>query len=285
MSIPLISPKDDLPESFINRVGEIEIVNAPGLNVLDQSEADVFARHDGIPGHRQDVLSSARVVMAGAGGLNSWTALGLLRSGLKWLTIIDPDKVEATNLSRQYYFSEDRGMYKTSRLVHHLLPHAMSAATIIGMGMRFEDAIEKYAVPCDLMVVGVDRNDCRYFAARLARQLGVPAIFTMLSADGMRCHCFLQGPNPADPCLLCVLPNLDPEHILPCASAVITSCLLASSHTIFFAHRALMGWPKDVEPFSWRAVDLTGQTPDQIGRPQKRLDCPVCGTVARMETR
>jgi adenylyltransferase/sulfurtransferase len=276
MSTTSIPPEDRFPEEWLRRKDEIKSLVIPGVAARHEAEADIFARHEGVPGHHQELLRDASVLMAGAGGLNGWTALGLLRSGVRCITIIDPDLVESTNLARQLFFEPDLGEPKTSRLMQNLAPHAVAGATMTGIQMRFEAAAEKFTLPVDLLIVGVDRNDCRHYAAQLARRMHIPAIFTMLSGDGMRCHCFYQGPYPADPCLWCALPNLDPEHILPCASAVITSCLLASAYTLFFAHRALMGWPEGTSPFNWREADLLGVAPDVIGRVSKRPDCPVC---------
>ena len=97
--------------------------------------------------------------------------------------------------------------------------------------------------------------------------------------DSMRVNTFLQGPNDADACLWCALPNLDVESSAPCASAVITSCLASAAHVIFFAHRALMGWPSDMKKFNWRATDLTGALPEEIGAVERRPDCRICNSL------
>lgn len=47
------------------------------------------------------VLSSVKVIIFGVGGVGSWCAEGLVRSGVKHLTIVDSDKVSVTNVNRQ----------------------------------------------------------------------------------------------------------------------------------------------------------------------------------------
>ena len=47
------------------------------------------------------VLSSVKVIIFGVGGVGSWCAEGLVRSGVKHLTIVDSDKVSITNVNRQ----------------------------------------------------------------------------------------------------------------------------------------------------------------------------------------
>jgi molybdopterin/thiamine biosynthesis adenylyltransferase len=279
MSTNLSQADQDFPYERLAELGQVKMLEVKGLATAEAAEADTFARHEGVPGHNQKAFENKHIVMVGAGGLNGLTTLGLLRSGAKYVTVIDPDLVERTNLPRQLFFGEDRGHSKAVRLIDNLKEHAIAGCKLMGMAMRFEDAIEQYAMPIDLVVIGVDRNDCRKFGVELARRRRIPAIFTMLSKDGMCCHCFLQGPEQTDACLWCALPNLDPEHSLPCASAVITSCLMASAFTLFFIHRALMGWPTTVSPFNFRTADLLGCMPDRTTLIKKQPSCKVCGNI------
>lgn len=48
-----------------------------------------------------DVISSKRVIVFGVGGVGSWCAESLVRSGIKYLTIVDSDVVNVTNVNRQ----------------------------------------------------------------------------------------------------------------------------------------------------------------------------------------
>jgi molybdopterin/thiamine biosynthesis adenylyltransferase len=258
----------------------IESVTVPPLPQRHEAEADTFARHRGIPGHDQKALSEARILLVGGGGLNSWTALALARSGSRSLTIVDHDLADRTNASRQLYFADDLGQPKSLRLVRNLKGHAVAGAELTGIARRFQQAAKEFDLQPDLLVIGVDNNACRLFAVREALARRIPAVFTMLSRDGMRCQCFLQGSDPECPCLWCALPNLDPDKAAPCAAAVISSCFLAAAFAVFFSHRALMGWPKEIEPFNWREADLLGATPDQLGRVRKRRNCPVCCKAA-----
>jgi sulfur carrier protein ThiS adenylyltransferase len=66
-------------------------------------------------------LKNATVGIAGCGGLGSNAAVALVRSGVGNLIIADFDKVELSNLNRQYYFLSDVGKNKTDALKKHLL--------------------------------------------------------------------------------------------------------------------------------------------------------------------
>ena len=46
-------------------------------------------------------LTDARVILLGVGGVGGWCAEALVRSGLGHLTLVDPDRVDVTNINRQ----------------------------------------------------------------------------------------------------------------------------------------------------------------------------------------
>jgi len=46
-------------------------------------------------------LQKARVILFGVGGVGSWCAEGLVRTGVQHLTVVDMDRVDATNVNRQ----------------------------------------------------------------------------------------------------------------------------------------------------------------------------------------
>lgn len=48
-----------------------------------------------------EALASKRVIIFGVGGVGSWTAETLVRSGISRLTIVDADSVAASNINRQ----------------------------------------------------------------------------------------------------------------------------------------------------------------------------------------
>lgn len=48
-----------------------------------------------------DAIESQRVIIFGVGGVGSWCAESLIRSGVKHLTIVDSDRVCITNINRQ----------------------------------------------------------------------------------------------------------------------------------------------------------------------------------------
>jgi sulfur carrier protein ThiS adenylyltransferase len=66
------------------------------------------------------ILQSSTVGIAGAGGLGSNAAVSLARAGLGRLIIADHDRVELSDLNRQYYFLEQVGKPKVEALIENL---------------------------------------------------------------------------------------------------------------------------------------------------------------------
>ncbi|WP_291105786.1 tRNA threonylcarbamoyladenosine dehydratase [Dysgonomonas sp. UBA7630] len=67
-----------------------------------QEEKGIFKRAELLLGDKlMNKISSVRVILFGVGGVGSWCAESLIRSGIRHLTIVDSDKVCETNINRQ----------------------------------------------------------------------------------------------------------------------------------------------------------------------------------------
>lgn len=64
----------------------------------------------------QSILKRKTVGIAGCGGLGSNAAIALARVGIGSLVMADCDKVEQSNLNRQYYFCDQVGSFKAIAL-------------------------------------------------------------------------------------------------------------------------------------------------------------------------
>ena len=78
------------------------------------------ALHKGLTQEQQNLLNETKVAIFGLGGLGSNVAMWLARLGVGHLWLYDFDRVELSNLNRQYYFSDDVGEYKAVALLKHL---------------------------------------------------------------------------------------------------------------------------------------------------------------------
>ena len=67
-------------------------------------------------------LDSVRVIIFGVGGVGSWCAESLVRSGIRHITIVDSDRVCVTNINRQLMATTlTVGQVKVDALKEHLL--------------------------------------------------------------------------------------------------------------------------------------------------------------------
>lgn len=67
-------------------------------------------------------LAEARVIVFGVGGVGSWCVEGLVRSGVRHVTIVDNDRVCTSNVNRQLMATaETIGRVKVDALKEHLL--------------------------------------------------------------------------------------------------------------------------------------------------------------------
>lgn len=65
-------------------------------------ESDIFSRTEMLVGEEaMERLRKTRVIIFGLGGVGSWCAEALVRSGVGSLTLVDPDGVDVTNVNRQ----------------------------------------------------------------------------------------------------------------------------------------------------------------------------------------
>lgn len=83
----------------------------------------IFQRTALVAGHDMMArLRGARVFLAGVGGVGSWCAEALVRTGIGHLTIIDGDTVAVSNINRQLpALTSTVGMVKTEVMARRLL--------------------------------------------------------------------------------------------------------------------------------------------------------------------
>jgi len=104
-------------------------------------------------------IESVVIGIAGCGGLGSNCANSLIRSGFKKLLIVDYDKVEASNLNRQFYFQDQIGRNKVDCLKENLL-RINPQAKITTYCQRLEkDNILDIFEPCPIVVEAFDKAE------------------------------------------------------------------------------------------------------------------------------
>lgn len=86
-------------------------------------EKGIFQRTELLLGNDiMDIIAQTRVIIFGVGGVGSWCAESLIRSGIRHLTIVDSDRVCVTNINRQLMATlKTVGQVKVEALKERLL--------------------------------------------------------------------------------------------------------------------------------------------------------------------
>ena len=103
-------------------------------------EESIFQRTELLVGReKMERLGERRVILFGVGGVGSWCAESLVRSGIRHLTIVDFDTVNITNVNRQLVATTDTlGLAKVDVLRNRLLS-INPEAEIIAIRDRFSE--------------------------------------------------------------------------------------------------------------------------------------------------
>jgi tRNA A37 threonylcarbamoyladenosine dehydratase len=132
-------------------------------------------------------LRAARVAVVGVGGVGSWTAEGLARSGIGHLTLIDLDDVCVTNTNRQLPALEGQiGRPKVTALAERIrLINPECTVDEVPQFFTATTAPALLAGPFDFVVDAVDRMSHKALLIAEARSRGC-GVVTVGAAGGRR---------------------------------------------------------------------------------------------------
>lgn len=101
-------------------------------------------------------LQNTVVGIAGAGGLGSNCAFCLARSGIRNFIIVDFDRIDYSNLNRQFYFYEQVGKPKVEALKQNLLAIQPNLDIKIHQEKLESTNLGQYFSDCDVIVEAFD---------------------------------------------------------------------------------------------------------------------------------
>lgn len=119
------------------------------------------ALHKGLTQQQSHRLRQARVAVVGLGGLGSNVAMWLARMGVGHLWLMDFDRVEWTNLNRQYYFLEDVGAYKAEALLPKLQQVNPYGDYRISTEKLTEANLQALVGDADIVCEALDKANCK----------------------------------------------------------------------------------------------------------------------------
>jgi len=217
-------------------------------------------------------FKNVKILIVGVGGLGCPASLALAEAGVGTLGLMDPDRVELSNLHRQILYSEqDLGQLKVEAAKRYLnrsnpntainlIPEAFGAANA-------EMVLTKY----DLIVDGLDRLEKKFVLNDWCVKLGKSFVHAGVVKFEGQVLPVIPGKTA---CLRCLIPKIPPPFALPtCREAgVLGSFSQAIGYLQAYETLRLLKNPRDLFLWKW---DIQKRTARSI-RPVRNLGCEAC---------
>jgi sulfur-carrier protein adenylyltransferase/sulfurtransferase len=241
-----------------------------------------YSRHTLLPEigvEGQVKLLSSKVLLIGAGGLGSPSALYLAAAGIGTLGIIDDDLVDESNLQRQVIHSTDRlGMAKTASARQSI--EALNPDVEVDEHRTRLDAsnILEILEPYDIVVDGADNFPTRYLLNDASVRLRKPVVSaSILGFDG-QISTFVPYEGP---CYRCLYPTPPPPELAPSCSANGVLGVMAGVMGLLQANEVIKLAAGIGEPLVGRLLlyEALGTRFTELKVPRDP-SCPICGTDA-----
>ncbi len=128
-----------------------------------------------------EILRNAHVLVAGLGGVGAYAAEQLVRAGIGRITIVDGDKVQATNRNRQLpALISTTGVLKATIMSERLLDiNPELRLTAISEYIKDDRAIEILEKGYDYVVDAIDTLSPKVYFIYHTLRLGLPLISSM----------------------------------------------------------------------------------------------------------
>jgi molybdopterin/thiamine biosynthesis adenylyltransferase/rhodanese-related sulfurtransferase len=237
-----------------------------------------YSRHFLLPEIGEDgqrKLLDAKVLLLGAGGLGSPTALYLAAAGVGTIGIVDDDDVEVSNLQRQVIHTTDRvGVAKVDSA-----EEAMKAinpdVNVVKYQTRMDASnIMEIISGYDVIVDGVDNFPTRYLLNDATVRLQIPVVSaSILGFDGQ-----LAVFAPYDgPCYRCLYPVPPPAELAPSCGANGVLGVLPGTMGLLQATEVIKLVVGIGEPLVGRLLlyEALGATFTEL-KVRRDPDCPIC---------
>ncbi|WP_119342555.1 tRNA threonylcarbamoyladenosine dehydratase [Facilibium subflavum] len=126
-------------------------------------------------------LKKSHILLAGVGGVGSFAAEALARTGIGQITLIDHDVVSASNLNRQLVaLNSNIGQKKAQIMKTRILDiNPECKVNIIDEFIRPDDMSTVFNKPYDFVIDAIDSLSCKVAFVRSAHEKGYKVISSM----------------------------------------------------------------------------------------------------------
>ena len=245
---------------------------------LTAEQRDRYSRHLLIPeigAEGQQKLLDAKVLLLGAGGLGSPTALYLAAAGVGTLGIVDDDVVDTSNLQRQVIHTTDRVGTSKVDSAEVAIKALNPDVRVVKYETRIDasniiEIIEGY----DVIVDGVDNFPTRYLLNDATVRLRIPVVSaSILGFDGQ-----LSVFKPYEgPCYRCLFREPPPAELAPSCGANGVLGVLPGTMGLLQATEVVKLILQIGEPAIGRLLlyDALGATLSEV-KVHRDPECPIC---------
>jgi sulfur-carrier protein adenylyltransferase/sulfurtransferase len=223
----------------------------------------------------QQKLLDAKVLLLGAGGLGSPTALYLAAAGVGTLGIVDDDVVDVSNLQRQVIHATSRvGVPKVDsaeQAINDLNPDVvvrkyetrLDASNIV-------DIIKDY----DIVVDGVDNFPTRYLLNDATVRLKIPVVSAAILGFEGQLSVFAPYEGP---CYRCLFRQPPPAELAPSCGANGVLGVLPGTMGLLQATEVVKLIIGEGDPLIGRLLiyDALGATTTEL-KVRRDPECPIC---------
>src|SRR4051795_3307243 len=245
---------------------------------LTKEQRERYSRHLLVPEiglEGQTKLLDAKVLLLGAGGLGSPTALYLAAAGVGTLGIVDDDDVDLSNLQRQVIHTTDRIGTPKVDSAEAAIAALNPDVKVVKYPVRLDasnimEIIEGY----DVIVDGVDNFPTRYLLNDAPVRLGIPVVSaSILGFDGQ-----LSVFKPHDgPCYRCLYRVPPPAELAPSCGANGVLGVLPGTMGLLQATEVIKLVTGAGEPLIGRLLlyEALGATFTEL-KVRRDPECPIC---------
>jgi len=144
-----------------------------------------LSRMEYLVGHKAlETVANKRVLICGVGGVGSFVAEALCRSGLGYITLLDFDKVEPSNLNRQLMTTKDNiGIDKVEVLKNRIEEISDTKVDTI---KTFIDGSFRLDKDYDYVVDCIDTLTAKFTLVKLCHEKGIPVLSSLGSARRLK---------------------------------------------------------------------------------------------------
>jgi len=245
---------------------------------LTAEQRERYSRHFLLPEigpEGQQRLLDAKVLLLGAGGLGSPTALYLAAAGVGTIGIIDNDVVDLSNLQRQVIHTTDRVGTPKVDSAEISMKAINPDVNVVKYEQRLDasnimDVITGY----DVIVDGLDNFPTRYLLNDATVRLQIPVVSaSILGFDGQ-----LSVFKPYDgPCYRCLYPVPPPAELAPSCGANGVLGVLPGTMGLLQATEVIKLIVGVGEPLVGRLLlyEALGATFTEL-KVRRDPECPIC---------